>query len=49
MGATSYKDLEVWNIATSLATDVYSVTGLMPRREEYRLIRPPTPVPDPNP
>jgi four helix bundle protein len=37
MGATSYKDLEVWNIAMSLATDIYAAADLMPKREEFRL------------
>jgi four helix bundle protein len=34
---TSYRDLEVWRKGTDFAADVYRVTKLLPKKEEYRL------------
>ena len=34
---SSYRDLEVWRRGMDFAADVYRLTKLMPRTEEYRL------------
>ena len=37
MAIRSYKDLEVWQLAMTLAVDCYKVTGGFPREEGYGL------------
>ncbi|MGE0529887.1 MAG: four helix bundle protein [Hyphomonadaceae bacterium] len=37
MGASSYRDLEVWAKAMDVAQAVYAAAELMPKKEEYRL------------
>ena len=37
MGATSYRELEVWAKAMDVAQEIYVVVEMMPKREEYRL------------
>lgn len=37
MGATSFKDLEVWRKAMDVAEAVYALARRMPKQEEYRL------------
>ena len=37
-GVSSYRDLEVWRKAMDFATEVYRLTKLMPKAEEYRLV-----------
>jgi four helix bundle protein len=37
LGATSFKDLEVWRKAMDVAEAVYALARRMPKQEEYRL------------
>ena len=37
MGATSFKELEVWRKAMDVAEAVYALARRMPKQEEYRL------------
>jgi four helix bundle protein len=37
-GISSYRDLDVWKKGMDLATEVYRLTKLMPKSEEYRLV-----------
>lgn len=37
-GVNSYRDLEVWQKGMDFATEVYRLTKLMPKVEEYRLV-----------
>ena len=37
MGSMSYKDLIVWQKAMDLVIEVYSITALLPKDEQYVL------------
>jgi four helix bundle protein len=37
LGATSFRDLEVWKKAMDVADAVYALARKMPRQEEYRI------------
>lgn len=37
MALRSYRELDVWSKAMTLAREIYAAADLMPKREEYRL------------
>lgn len=46
MTIKSYTDLEAWNLAMDLATEVHRLGKLMPKAEQYGM-KCPTPTPTP--